>query len=129
MITGYTVSADDSMTSTTTDGGDFDVNNLEFHTSTSNTFIINQWGGEITTESFEFKETEDGNFIEVVKRQKPNPYVTLTVYPPQEQLDRVFKEIYGVMTEDGKQVLKLIKTIEGSVSPGHYVDESIDFDE
>ena len=79
MITGYTVSADDSMTSTTTDGGDFDVNNLEFHTSTSNTFIINQWGGEITTESFEFKETEDGNFIEVVKRQKPNPYVTLTV--------------------------------------------------
>ena len=33
------------------------------------------------------------------------------------------------MTEDGKQVLKLIKTIEGSVSPGHYVDESIDFDE
>ena len=120
MITGYTTSTDNTTFGTT---GDFNG------TTTTTSLIWNQWGGEVTIESFEFKETEDGNFIEVVKREKPNPNVTLTIWPAQEQVDKVYKEIYGVMTKDGRKVLELIKTIEGNVSPGHYVDESIDFDE
>jgi hypothetical protein len=129
MTTGYTISTDSATTSTSVDSGEFNVDDLNFHTTTSNTFIFNQFGGEITVESFEFKQTDDGNFIEVVKREKPNPNFTLTIYPPQEQIDRVWKEIYGITSEDGRQVLKLIQTIEGSVTPGHYVEESIDFDE
>lgn len=114
MITGYT----NNMT--------FNTNNFNRTTSTSS-FIFDQWVAEVTVESFEFKKTSDGNFIEVVKRQKPN--LNNTTYLCQEQLDRVWKEIYGVTSEGGRQVLKLIQTIEGKVNPGHYVEESVDFDE
>jgi len=87
-------------------------------------------GREETIESFQFKETSDGNFIEVVKRHKPNPTYTLATYPPIETSDRVFKEIYGITRgEDGKKTLKLLRTIEAEVTPGHYVKESIKFPE
>ncbi|MEK6829881.1 MAG: hypothetical protein AABY15_07210 [Nanoarchaeota archaeon] len=96
-------------------------------TTTTGTFNISSIG-ETTIESFEFKETSDGNFIEVVKRQKTSSYFQLAIWPPQEPVDRVFKEIYGVTTNDkGERQLQLIKTIEGKVTPGHYVDESIEF--
>lgn len=124
MTTGHTHSESINSNSSTTFDGDFTLG-----TSTANTLTFNQFDGEVTIESFEFKTTEDGNFIEVVKREKPNPYITLTVYPPIEPVDRVYKEIYGVMSEDGLPTLKLIRTIEGNVTPGHYVDESVDFDE
>jgi hypothetical protein len=42
----------------------------------------------------------------------------------------VFKEIYGITRgDDGKKTLKLLRTIEGSVNPGHYVEECIEFPE
>lgn len=98
--------------------------------TTSNTFLISTME-EVTIESFSFKETGDGNFIEVVKRQKPNPNFHLTYgWQQAAPKDRVFKEIYGVLTNDkGQRQLQLMKTIEGSVTPGHYVDETVEFDD
>jgi hypothetical protein len=84
----------------------------------------------VKIESFNFLETHDGNFIEIVKRQAPNPYTTLAVWPPRANVDRVWKEIYGISrNENGKKELKLIKSIEGTVTPGHYVEEKIEFQE
>lgn len=119
MITGYTTD--------TVLGGD---SNFSIGTSTTTgTFTFNSLG-EDTIESFQFKETSDGNFIEVVKRQKPNANYTLAVWPPREPSDRVFKEIYGITRgEDGKKTLKLLRTIDAKVTPGHYVEESIEFPE
>jgi hypothetical protein len=97
--------------------------------TTNGTFMFNSFG-ETTIDSFEFKETSDGNFIEVIKRQKSNPTYTLAVWPPKEPGDRVFKEIYGITRgEDGKKTLRLIRTIEGLITPGHYVKESVEFPE
>ena len=98
-------------------------------TTTTGTFYINSYG-EATVESFEFKETSDGNFIEVVKRQKPTSNFQLAVWPPREPQDRIYKEIYGVKrNECGKKTLTLLRTIEGAITPGHYVEESVDFPE
>jgi len=107
----------------------FGNSNFCIGTTTGGTFILSSFGEE-TIESFQFKETIDGNFIEVVKRQKPNSNFQLAVWPPKEPSDRVFKEIYGITRgEDGKKTLKLLRTIEASVTPGHYVDESFEFPE
>ena len=107
----------------------FDSSNISIGTTTTGTFIFSSFGEE-TIESFQFKETSDGNFIEVIKRQKPNQNYQLAVWPPRELVDRVFKEIYGITRgDDGKKTLKLLRTIEGSVNPGHYVEESIEFPE
>lgn len=98
-------------------------------TTTTGNFTLSSFGEE-TIESFQFKETSQGNFIEVVKRQKPNPTYTLATWPPRESVDRVFKEIYGITRgEDGKKTLKLLRTIDANVTPGHYVEESIEFPE
>lgn len=98
--------------------------------STTATFAFSSFGEE-SIDSFQFKETSDGNFIEVVKRQKPNPnFYVAAVWPPREPLDRVFKEIYGITRgEDGKKTLKLLRTIEGNITPGHYVEEKVEFPE
>jgi len=112
------------------DGSTITINgsSLQFGTTTGTFTLGNLLSGEITIESFEFKETNDGNFIEVVKRQKSNS--VYTVYPPQDVPDRVWKEIYGIKRgKSGKKELHLIKTIEGHVTPGHYVEESVEFDE
>ena len=98
-------------------------------TTTSSTFTIENTS-EIEIVSFDFKETSDGNFIEVIKRQMPNPNFTLTLYPPREPVARIWKEIYGVSTgADGNRTLNLIKVIVGDVTPGHYVEEGVSFDE
>jgi len=87
-------------------------------------------GPKTTIESFEFKETSDGNFIEVIKRQMPNQNMQLLVWPPREASPRVWKEIYGVyFKEDGTQELQLLKTIEAEVTPAHQVEESVEFKE
>lgn len=94
-------------------------------TSTS----YNSIEGEITIESFEFKETKKGNFIEVVKRQKSvdNSWVNYSTYP---LVDKVFKEIYGITRdENGKKTLKLLETINAKVTPGYYTEENIEFPE
>ena len=102
---------------------------ITFNNSTTNTFTIS-FGGEITTESFEFKETSDGNFIEVVKRQKPYNNITYTTNWGVVQKDKIWKEIYGVsFKEDGTQELQLLKTINAEVIPAHHVEESIEFEE
>ncbi len=107
-----------------TTGGNFCLG-----TTTTGNFTLSSFGEE-SIESFQFKETSDGNFIEVIKRQKPNPTYTLAVWPPREPSDRVFKEIYGITRgEDGKKTLKLLRTIEAEVTPGHYVEESVKFSE
>lgn len=126
MITGVTTSSDIDLQSTVLAGG----SNFSIGTSTTTqNFTINSFGEE-TIEGFQFKETSDGNFIEVVKRQKPNPTYTLAAWPPREPSDRVFKEIYGITRgEDGKKTLKLLRTIDANVTPGHYVEESIEFPE
>lgn len=99
--------------------------NLSIGTTTTGTFMFSSFGEE-TIESFQFKETSDGNFIEVVKRQKPNQ----KVWPQRELSDRVFKEIYGITRgEDGKKTLRLLRTIDAKVTPGHYVEESVEFPE
>jgi hypothetical protein len=117
MTTGYTI--DSSASNSTTINGD------GLFITTDTTFIIQ--GGEIITESFEFKQTDGGNFIEVIKREKPNPNFWVGYYP---QKDRVFKEIYGITRgEGGKKVLQLLRTIEAEVIPGHYVEEKIEFPE
>jgi len=109
-VSGETI----TFTSTGTDASMFTISN----------------GGEITIESFEFKETSDGNFIEIIKRQAPNAHFTLAIWPPREPVDTVWKEIYGVsFKEDGTQELQLIKTIEATITPSHYVEESIEFEE
>jgi len=104
--------------------------NLDFITTTGDaTFILGNTN-EIKTISFDFKQTEDGNFIEVVKRQEPNPNFHVAMWPSQEQKPRVWKEIYGVSSyEKGNRILLLIKTVDADVTLGHYVDESFDFDE
>ena len=94
-------------------------------TNSTSTFALIA-GGEITIDSFEFKETSDGNFIEVVKRQKPSDNITYTVSWDVVQKDKVWKEIYGVT---GTQELKLINTINALVTPAHHVSESIEFEE
>jgi hypothetical protein len=107
----------------------FGSSNICIGTTTTGTFAFSSFGEE-TIESFQFKETSDGNFIEVVKRQKPNSTYTLAVWPPREPVDRVFKEIYGITRgEDGKKTLQLLRTIEAEVTPGHYVKESFEFPE
>jgi len=96
--------------------------------TSTGTFIINT-GGEITIDSFEFKETSDGNFIEIIKRQKPNTDFTYTFNWGVEQKDRVWKEIYGVTTNGtGARDLQLLQTIEAKVTPAHHVDEKIEFE-
>ncbi len=95
-------------------------------TTTSSSLIFNSNTSEIKTISFEFKQTDDGNFIEVVKRQEPNPNITYTIWPSQNEVARVWKEVYGVSE---KNELVLIKTIEGNLTPGHYVEEDISFNE
>lgn len=95
-------------------------------TTTTTGYLIDQ--GEITIDKFEFKETSDGNFIEITKRQKPNPNYTLAIWPPAQQTDRVWKEIYGITGDNNKKELKLIKKIEGKVMRGHYVDEEVIFE-
>jgi len=91
--------------------------------TTSSIFLGNT--NEIKILDFKFKTTSDGNFIEVTKRQEPNTNVTFASWPPQEFKVRVWKEVYGLY----EGALKLIKTIEGNVIPGHYVEEDISFDE
>lgn len=110
-------------TSNTGIGGDFTI--LDGTTITTSTFLITNTS-EIETLNFEFKQTDDGNFIEVVKKQEPNPNITLAVWPPQNQVARIWKEIYGISE---KNELVLIKTIEGDFTPGHYVEDDISFDE
>ena len=134
MVTGYTIDStaniNEQYTLTATPfieivGGDnISISDIVSTTSTDYSFGFDT-SSPITIESFEYKTTDDGNFIEVVKRQAPNPNVTLAVWPPRPQVDSVWKEIYGVV--DGK--LELIRTIQGTVTPGHYVDEQIDFEE
>lgn len=95
-----------------------------FISTTTSTFMISPFG-HATVEKSLFKETSNGNFIEVVKRQNPNPNYHLL-----EQSDRVFKEIYGITKgDDGQDILKLIQIIEGSVTPAHYVGETVSFPE
>lgn len=104
----------------------FDVEGFSY-TSTSTSTIF---GAEVKVESFKFLETEKGNFIEVVKRQAPTPYTTITTWSPRQGVDRVWKEIYGILRNDaGKKELRLIKSIEGSITPGHYVEEKVEFPE
>jgi len=96
--------------------------------TSTGTFIINT-GGEITIDSFEFKETSDGNFIEIIKRQMPNPNFTLSVWPPRDPSPRIWKEIYGVtINGTGARDLQLLQTIEAKVTPAHHVDEKIEFE-
>lgn len=78
---------------------------------------------QVKIETFNFIETQDGNFIEVVKRQTISCYLTPN-WPTTAAIDRVWKEIYGISrNEKGKKELKLIKSIEGKVTPRHYVEE------
>ncbi len=92
-------------------------------TSTTSTYVVYNAYGEAVVESFEYKQTNEGNFIEVIKRQKPCDSLWVGAWPPQDRQDRVFKEVYGI--KDNK--LQLIRTIEGMVRPGYYVDESVEF--
>lgn len=109
-------------------GGDFVFTNGTT-TNTSKFYYDLFAESEVTIVSFEFKQTSDGNFIEVVKRQMPSPNLQLAVWPPRPDVARVWKEIYGVTTEGtGTRNLQLIKTIEAKVTPAHYVDEDIDFE-
>lgn len=101
-----------------------------FAYGTTTTFTGFLLGSEVKIESFKFLETEEGNFIEVVKRQAPAPYATIATWPPRQSVDRVWKEIYGILRNDaGKKELRLIKSIEGSITPGHYVEEKVEFPE
>jgi hypothetical protein len=99
--------------------------------TSTNSFFINTVG-EITIDSFEFKQTSDGNFIEVVKRQMPIelPMNPQTTWPPRPtNIPIVWKEIYGVTTDGtGTRNLQLIQSIEGKVTPAHHVDEKIQFE-
>lgn len=131
MITGHTknneqineISEDFTISDGTTFTGDF------ITLGGTSTFITNNNYDEATVESFEFKETSDGNFIEIVKRQKPNPNITYTTFPHYEKPDRVWKEIYGIKrNESGKKKLQLIQKIDGTITPGHYVEEEIEFE-
>ena len=98
-----------------------------YGTTTSTGFLFEP---EVKIDSFKFLETEEGNFIEVVKRQAPAPYATIGTWPPRKGVDRVWKEIYGILKNDaGKKELRLIKSIEGSITPGHYVEEKVEFPE
>lgn len=101
--------------------------------TTTTTGFLSGNPNEITIDSFDFKVTSDGNFIEVVKRQEPDTRITYTVnfnISEQTTKDRVWKEIYGMSINDaGKRELKLIRTIEGEVSPGHYVEERVEFND
>lgn len=110
----------------TTISGDkitFTNSNTSLGTCTINTV------GEIIIDSFEFKETSDGNFIEIIKRQKPTNNFTYTVTWDVIQKDRVWKEIYGVTTNGtGARDLQLLQTIEAKVTPAHHVDEKIEFE-
>lgn len=94
-------------------------------TSTTSAYVIYNAYGEATVEGFEFKQTNEGNFVEVIKRQKPSNNLWVGTWPPQDPKDRVFKEVYGIKNNK----LELIKTIEAEVIPGHYVDEAIEFPE
>jgi len=81
-------------------------------------------------ESFKFIETNDGNFIEVIKRIKSSYPFSFTTTNFSNPLDRVVKELYGISRgKDGKKQLSLIKSIEGNIKPGYYVDESFEFNE
>lgn len=104
---------------------------IDFTTSTSGTFIFDQfYGSEIKIISFDFKETSDGNFIEVVKRQEPSTNITYTVYWPHQNSSRVWKEIYGIFNDEkGVPKLQLIRTIEGKITPAYTVEEEINFEE
>jgi len=99
--------------------------------ATTDTFTVSLLNtNEITIQSFEFKQTSDGNFIEVIKRQLPNTNLYVGAWPPPSDVPRVWKEIYGVTTEGtGTRNLQLIRTIEGKVTPAHFVDEDVDFEE
>ena len=118
-----------STTSSTSNGGMFE--NIGTTTTTGTVFINEFSGGETITESFEFKKTHDGNFIEVVKRQKmTRNYHFTTGWSTEPEKDRVWKEIYGIFTgENGRQELQLIRTIEGKVTPAYLVEEDVEFDE
>lgn len=106
----------------------FDIGEFSYGTTTTSTGFL--FGAEVKVESFKFMETDEGNFIEVVKRQAPTPYTTIATWPPRQGVDRVWKEIYGILRNDaGKKELRLIKSIEGSITPGHYVEEKVEFPE
>lgn len=101
---------------------------IDFTTSISG---IDQFSGsDIKLISFDFKETSDGNFIEVVKRQELSINITYTIYCPPQNSARVWKEIYGIFKdENGVSKLQLIRTIEGKITPAYSVEEEIDFEE
>lgn len=118
--------------STATTGEDIMFTNID--TTSSTTFIWTDHNfntNEITIDSFNYKETDDGNFIEVVKRQEPmqsmiSPGYEFNYEPPK---DRVWKEVYGISTgEDGNRSLQLLRTIEGKVTPAYTVEESVEFE-
>jgi len=98
-------------------------------TASTSTSTFPQYGPEII-QSFEFKETEDGNFIEVVKRQKVEKNWSYSISLEPNLKDKIFKEIYGISTDDnGNRTLQLIRTIEGKINPAYHVEESCEFDE
>lgn len=107
------------------------IGDFSFTSTITDTFTYDLFNdSKVTIDSFEFKQTSDGNFIEVIKRQMPNPYSQISIYPPRPDVPRVWKEIYGVISDDsGARNLQLIRTIEGKVSLGHYVDEDVSFEE
>lgn len=93
---------------------------MEAITTSTSTFVYHS---ERNIEDVKFIENDEGNFIEITYNITSDFQIhTSYSYPPKRVM---LKERYGVV--DGK--MKLIKTISGTETPGHYVPPSIEWEE
>lgn len=75
----------------------------------------------ITVKSVSLVETENGNQIEVIKREPSNSMYACN--PPRPVPDTVWKEVYGIV--DGK--IQLIDTIQGKHIPAEAIHKPEEF--